>query len=342
MALAKVQKGAAVAINPKNGEVLALVSLPTYDNNLFAKGISEADFQKLAGDKNTPLINRVTSGEYPSGSIIKPFYAVAALEEKIINESTTVQSTGGITIGQWTFPDWKPGGHGTTNVIKAIADSVNTFFYAIGGGYQNIKGMGPDILKKYLNMFNFGYEVTLDIAGEALGSIPDPAWKERVKNEAWYLGDTYNMSIGQGDVLITPLQMANALQVIANGGTMYKLHFLKAILDSDGNIKSEKSSEIIKKDFISAQTIDIVRRGMRQTILTGSGKALSSLPIAVAGKTGTAQYGPNNESKHAWFTCFAPYDDPQIAMVILLEGAGEGSTFAVPVANDTLRWYFTR
>jgi penicillin-binding protein 2 len=342
MERAKVQKGAALAINPRNGEVLAFVSLPTFDNNLFAKGISEADFLKLANDKNTPLIDRVTSGEYPSGSIIKPFYAAAALEEKTVTESTTVSSTGGITIGAWTFPDWKPGGHGVTNVIKAIADSVNTFFYAIGGGYQNIKGLGPDLLKKYLYLFGFGSATSLDISGEAEGSIPDPEWKERVKAEQWYLGDTYNMSIGQGDVLITPLQMANALQVIANGGTMYKLHFLKAVLDGSGNIKSEKSPEVVKKDFISSSTIDIVRRGMRQTIMTGSGRALSSLPVAAAGKTGTAQYGPNNEKKHAWFTCFAPYDNPEIAMVVLVEGGGEGSDFAVPVANDTLKWYFTR
>lgn len=342
MALAKVQKGAAIAVNPQNGEVLAYVSLPSYDNNLFAKGISEADFQKLSSDKNTPLIDRVLSGEYPSGSIIKPFYAAAALEVGNIVENTTVNSTGGITIGAWTFPDWKAGGHGVTNVIKAIAESVNTFFYAIGGGYQNITGMGPETMKRYLEEFGFGKATSLDIAGEAEGSIPDPEWKERVKNEPWYLGDTYNMSIGQGDVLITPLQMANALQVIANGGTMYKLHFLKAILDSNGNMKSEKSAEVVQSDTVSAKTIDIVRRGMRQTVISGSGRALSSLPVPAAGKTGTAQFGPNNEKKHAWFTAFAPYDNPQIAMVVLLEGGGEGSTFAVPVANETLRWYFSR
>jgi penicillin-binding protein 2 len=342
MERAKVQKGTAIAVNPKNGEVLAFVSLPTYDNNLFAKGISEADYAKLSNDSSSPLLNRGTSGEYPSGSIIKPYIASGALEEGNITESSTVNSTGGIKIGEWEFPDWKPAGHGTTNVIKAIAESVNTFFYAIGGGYQNIKGMGPEIMKKYLDKFGFGKAVEIDINGEAEGSLPDPEWKETVKKEPWYLGDTYHMAIGQGDVLVTPLQMVNALASVANGGTMYKLHFVKAILDSDGKVKSEKSPEVVKKDFISAKTIDIVRRGMRQTVLTGSGRALASLPVSSAGKTGTAQYGPNNSKKHAWFTCFAPYEDPQIAMVVLLEGAGEGSDFAVPVANDTLRWYFTR
>lgn len=342
MARAKVGKAAAVAVNPQNGEVLAFVSLPTYDDNLFAKGISDADYQKLLADQNKPLLNRVISGEYPSGSTIKPYLAAGALQEGNINESSTVNSTGGIKIGEWEFPDWKSGGHGTTNVIKAIAESVNTFFYAIGGGYQNIKGMGPDVMKKYLEKFGFGKAVGVDINGEAEGHIPDPDWKQRVINQEWYLGDTYHMAIGQGDVLVTPLQMANALSQIANGGTAYKIHFLKSILDSNGNLKSEKSSEVVQKDPVSTQNIEIVRRGMRQCVISGSCRALSSLPVAAAGKTGTAQFGPNNEKKHAWFTTFAPYDNPQIAMVVLLEGAGEGSDFAVPVAKDTLQWYFTR
>lgn len=339
---AKVKKASAVAINPQNGEVLAFVSLPTYDNNLFAKGISEKDYSKLISNENSPLLNRVISGEYPSGSTIKPYIAAAALEEKTITEKTTVNSTGGIKIGKWTFPDWKSGGHGVTNVIKAIAESVNTFFYAIAGGYENIEGLGPELMKSYLEKFGFGNYVGIDIAGEAKGHLPTPGWKEEVKGEPWYLGDTYHMGIGQGDVLITPLQMVNALSTVANGGTMYKPHFLKAVLNSDGEIKKEATPEIIKADFISDKTIDIIRRGMRQTIISGSGRSLASLPITAAGKTGTAQYGPNNENKHAWFTVFAPYEKPEIAMVVLLEGAGEGSDYAVPVAKETLKWYFSK
>jgi len=342
MQRAKVQKGAAVAVNPQTGEILAMVSLPSYDNNLFAKGISDKDYEKLTNDKNNPLINRVTSGEYPSGSIIKPFIAAGALEEGNVNESTTVNSTGGIEVGIWKFPDWKSGGHGVTNVLKAIAESVNTYFYAIGGGYQNIKGLGPDKIKNYLERFGFGKTVEIDIEGQASGSIPSPDWKEKVKQEQWYLGDTYNMSIGQGDVLVTPLQMINAVSVVANGGTEYKLHFLKSILDSNGNIKSEKSPEVIKTKPVSDKTLEIIRRGMRQNVTAGSGRALGSLPVAAAGKTGTAQFGPANSQKHAWFEAFAPYDNPNIAIVVLLEGGGEGSDFAVPVARDTLQWYFTK
>lgn len=342
MEKAKVQKGSAIAINPSTGEVLAYVNTPTYDNNLFAKGISDTDYNKLLNDKNNPLIDRIASGEYPSGSIIKPFVAIAALEEGYINEATTVLSNGGIKIGDYSFPDWKPAGHGVTNVIKGIAESVNTYFYAIGGGYQNIKGLGPEKMKQYLEKFGFGSAPSLDIGGESEGHIPDPEWKERVINEPWYLGDTYHMAIGQGDVLVTPLQMANALQVIANNGTMFKLHFAKAVLDADGNVKSEVKPEVSKSNFVSANTLDTVRRGMLSCAQAGSCRVLSGLPVQAAGKTGTAQFGPNNEKKHAWFETFAPYENPQIAMVILLEGAGEGSEFAAPVAKDTLQWYFTR
>lgn len=337
-----VGKASAVAINPKNGEILSFVSLPSYDNNLFAKGISDSDFQKLMSDENKPLLNRVISGEYPSGSTIKPYVAAGALQQGTVTEGTTVNSTGGIKIGEWEFPDWKKGGHGATNVIKALAESVNTFFYAIGGGYQNIKGLGPDLMKSYLEKFGFGRAVGVDINGEAEGSIPTPEWKERVKNEQWYLGDTYHMAIGQGDVLITPMQMVNAAATIANGGTMFKPHFLKAVLDASGNIKSQKSPEVVTKDPVSPQNIEIVRRGMRACVTFGSCRALSSLPVSSAGKTGTAQFGPGNSKKHAWFTAFAPYEDPQIAIVVLLENGGEGSEAAVPVANETLKWYFTR
>lgn len=340
LAISKATRGTAVAINPQNGEILAMVNLPTYDSNLFAKGISDADYKKLLENKDKPLMNKATSGEYPSGSIIKPFLAGAALQEGNINISSTVQSTGGIKVGTFEFPDWKAGGHGTTNVVKAIAESVNTFFYAIGGGYQNIKGMGPDTMKKYLTSFGFGKAVALDIDGQAKGTIPDPDWKESVIGESWYLGDTYHMAIGQGDVLITPIQMASALQAIANGKNIYKLHFVKSILAPSGKLKSEISPQVVGTTPLSPENTEIVRSGMRACVVSGSCKILSTLPVAAAGKTGTAQFGPNNESKHAWFTTFAPYDNPQIEMVILLDSAGEGSSFAAPVASEVLKWYF--
>ena len=342
MQIAKVSKASAVAINPQTGEILAMVSLPTYDNNLFANGISEADYNKLLTDENKPLVFRPVAGEYPSGSSIKPFIAAGALEEGTITESSTVNSTGGIKIGEFTFPDWKAGGHGVTNVLKAIAESVNTFFYAIGGGYQNIKGLGPEKMKSYLEKFGFGNYLGLDILGESKGSVPDPEWKERVKAEQWYLGDTYNMAIGQGDILVTPLQIANATAIIANGGTYFEPHFVSSILDGNGKEKEKISPKVVKSSVISTMTDDIVRRGMRQTVTSGSASSLKNLPVEVAGKTGTAQFGPNNSKQHAWFTSFAPYNNPTIALTVLLEGAGGGDVYAVPVANDVYKYYFTR
>lgn len=339
---AKVKKGAAIAVNPQNGEVLALVNIPSYDNNLFAKGITEPEYQKLLQNKDNPLLNRVMLGEYPSGSIIKPFIAAGALEESIVNESTKILSTGGIKVGVWEFPDWKRGGHGVTNVIKAIAESVNTYFYAIGGGYEGIRGLGPEKIKFYLEKFGFGKPVEIDLGNQATGSIPSPEWKEKTKNEPWYLGDTYNMSIGQGDVLVTPIQMVNALSVLANGGKQYKLHLAKKILNSNGELIKEVSPQLISSELVSDKNINIVRKGMRECVISGSCRSLNSLNVLAAGKTGTAQFGLGNSQKHAWFEVFAPYEAPQIAMVILLEGAGEGSTYAVPVARDTLKWYFSR
>jgi penicillin-binding protein 2 len=342
MAAAKVGKASAVALSPQTGEVLAMVSLPTYDNNLFAKGISDFDYNKLLKNENHPLVFRPVAGEYPSGSTIKPFIAAGALQEGTINEWTTVNSTGGIRIGQFFFPDWNPSGHGTTNVLKALAESVNTFFYAIGGGYQNVRGLGPEKMKNYLEKFGFGNYTSIDLLGESKGSIPDPEWKERVKAESWYLGDTYLMSIGQGDVLVTPLQIADATTVIANGGTLYKPKLVKSILNENGQEKSVIKLEITRNPVVSAKATEIVRRGLRLAVTGGSARSLNSLPGKISGKTGTAQFGPNNSKQHAWFTSFAPFDNPSIVVTVLLEGAGGGDKYAVPVAYDFYKWYFSR
>ena len=340
---AKVKKGAAIALNPNNGEVLAMVNLPTYDGNLFSKGISEADFKKLNEDENQPLLARAILGQYPSGSIIKPLFAAAALEEKIINRNTSILSNGGIKIGDFSFPDWKPGGHGMTNVTKAIAESVNTFFYAISGGWENIKGLGADKMKLYLEKFGLGKDSGIDLPGESIGRIPDPKWKEEAKKEPWYLGDTYHFGIGQGDLEITPIQMAKAISAIANGGTLYKPRLVKEIVDSNDKnsvkiIEPQKETE----NVISKENIDIVKEGMRQTVTAGSARSLNDLPVPIAGKTGTAQYGANNEHRHAWFTSFAPYPNPEIVLLILVEGGGEGSEFAAPVAKDVYKYYFKK
>ncbi len=340
LANAGLHRASVIIMNPNNGEILALVSLPAYDNNLFAKGISQEEYDKFLNDKDQPLFNRSISGEFPSGSTIKPIFAAGALQEKIITESTSFLSTGGLSIGEWFFPDWKAGGHGVTDVRKAIALSVNTFFYYIGGGYKDFKGLGLSGLVKYARLFGLGELTGVDLHGERKGFVPTQTWKEQTKNEPWYIGDTYHFAIGQGDVIVTPLQVANYTAAIANGGTLYKPHLVSKILDTNNKVVSEVAPQIIRSNFIDADNLRIVREGMRQTITVGSARSLSIVPVAVAGKTGTAQWS-TKKAPHAWFIGFAPYDKPQVAIMVLVEEGVEGSTMAAPIARDILNWYFT-
>lgn len=337
---AGLHRASVIIINPNNGEILALVSLPAYDNNLFAKGISQEDYNKFLNDTERPLFNRSISGEFPSGSTIKPVFAVGALQEGVITEATSFLSNGGLRIGEWFFPDWKAGGHGTTNVRKAIAESVNTFFYYIGGGYNDFKGLGLEGLIKYSRLFGLGELSGIDLNGERKGFVPTREWKEKTKNEPWYIGDTYHFAIGQGDVIVTPLQVANYTVAFANGGTLYQPHLVSKILDSNNQVIKEVSPKIIRANMVDANNMRIVREGMRQTVLAGSARSLQILPVSSAGKTGTAQWS-SKKGPHAWFIGFAPYEKPQIAITVLVEEGVEGSAIAVPIAKDILNWYFT-
>ncbi len=318
-----------VALNPKTGEIYALVSLPAYDNNDFAKGIDAETFQQLLSDKDKPLFPRAVAGEFPSGSTLKPFIAYAALAERLITEHTSFISTGGLRIGDWFFPDWKAGGHGVTDVTKAIAESVNTFFYIIGGGYESFTGLGVEKLSMYAKKFGFGSTTGIDIAGEADGFLPTKAWKEETKNERWYVGDTYHLAIGQGDFLTTPLQMASATGIIANNGIRNQPH----LIQSDTILPGESI------EGLDVTALNIVQNGMRQTVLSGSARSLQVLPFATAAKTGTAQ-SPGSERYLSWFTGFAPFDDPEIALAIIVEEGGESTEAAVPLARDILSWWF--
>lgn len=335
----KTKRASVVVMDPNNGQIMALVSLPSYDNNLFAKGISYEDYSRFLEDENKPLFNRAIAGEIPSGSTIKPIVAAAALQENIISEHTSFLSSGGIRVGQWFFPDWRFGGHGMTNVKKALADSVNTFFYYIGGGYQDFSGLGVDRLGHYMRLFGMGERSGIDLNGEARGLVPTRERKELVKNESWYIGDTYHISIGQGDILVSPLQVANFTAAIANGGILFKPSIVRALLDQDNNIARVVEPEIIRQGFIDADNLRIVREGMRQTVTSGSARSLSILPVSSAGKTGTAQWSSLREN-HAWFTAFAPYENPELVITVLVEEGKEGSETAVPIAREILAWYF--
>ncbi|MFA5945431.1 MAG: penicillin-binding protein 2 [Patescibacteria group bacterium] len=319
-----VKKAAVVAMNPQNGEVLALVSYPAFDANLFAKGISTEKYQALVDDPDAPLFPRAMSGQYPSGSIIKPIFASAALIEGIVTPQKTFLSTGGLKLGDHFFPDWRPGGHGITNIYHAIADSVNTYFYMIGGGNESFKGLGVEKLMSYARLFGLATKTGIGLPGEADGFLPSKEWKKETKGEDWFLGDTYNVSIGQGDVLVTPLQMARATAVIANGGSLVNPYLV--IGEDEGSTR-----------IIDQETAGIVRDAMRTTVTNGTASSLQSLPVPSAGKTGTAQWNVN-KVPHSWFTGFAPFDNPKIVLAVIVEEGGD-ITAATPVAKDILDWY---
>lgn len=332
-------KASVVVMDPNNGEILSIVSLPSFNSNDFSGGISTETYTSLINDENQPLFFRAISGEYPSGSTFKPIVASAALEEGIIDEHTSFLSTGGIRISEWFFPDWRAGGHGITNVRKAIADSVNTFFYIIGGGHENhdFIGLGVARITEYAAKFGLGDTTGVDLPGEATGFLPSKEWKEEAKGERWYIGDTYHLAIGQGDILVTPLQMAVSTTVFANGGILYEPRVIRSFWAEDGEVVNPPT--VVNEQVVSDETIEIVRSGMRQTVTEGSARYMASLSEDVAGKTGTAQVGGNAEN-HAWFTGFGPYEMPEVAMAVLIENGGEGSSVAVPIARDIFTWWF--
>lgn len=323
MEAAKTGRGSVVALDPRDGSVLALVSLPAYDNNLFAGSVSSTVYQALLENKDRPLFARAISGVYPSGSTVKIAVSVAALTEHIITPATIINSVGGIQVGQWFFPDWKAGGHGATNVRKAIAWSVNTFYYHVGGGYGSFQGMGVDKLAEWMRKFGLGTKTGIDLPAEASGFVPSRDWKKETKGVNWFIGDTYNLSIGQGDLLVTPLQVAQYTETIAMSGQRAMPHLVKM---------DQTTSTQVAGDASAYQE---ARLGMRDAVTLGSARALSNLPFAAAAKTGTAQWN-SNANTHAWFTSFAPFDHPEIVVTVLLEEGGEGSTYAAPVAKRIL------
>ncbi|MFO0955679.1 MAG: penicillin-binding protein 2 [Candidatus Saccharibacteria bacterium] len=350
-------RGAAVAMDPRTGQILAAANYPSYDNNLFARGIKQADYQSLLNNENRPLFNKVAGGGYPVGSTIKPFVSAAAFQEKVINTSTVIQDNGKIEVPNmydpsivYTFKGWKPEGLGSVDVFKAISMSSDVFYYTVGGGYQNFKGLGVTRLLSYYSKFGFGSKTGLDIGDETAGSMPSPEKKKKATGETWGVGDTYNISIGQGDFMASPLQLATALSSIVNGGTLYKPYLVKEITDENGKLVKTVQPQVTRSNLISPEYLALVRKGMRQTVESGTGccSINREVPVPVAGKTGTAETssegydGKNPRTKpHAWFEAYAPSDNPEIVVVALVEYSGEGAEYALPVVRDTLKWYFT-
>jgi penicillin-binding protein 2 len=322
--------------------VLALISYPSYDNNSFSGGISQIEYDKIINDSSQPLFNRAIQAKYPTGSTIKPFEASAALQEKIISPDKEINDIGYILVKNQYDPSivYKYTGitpHGWVDVRKAIAVSSNIYFYTIGGGYEDQKGLGPTKIKEYLSLFGWDQKTGIDLPGEFSGFIPDQAWKRATKGQPWWDGDTYNLAIGQSDLQTTPLQVASAYCAIANGGTLYKPQIVKSVL----GVK-EFSPEIIRSNFIDEENLKIVREGMRDGVSQsyGGSKILNDLPVAVASKTGTAQIGVDNHF-NVWSSVFAPYDNPEIVLVVTVENVQGFGAVTLPVAHDVLNWYFS-
>jgi len=337
------KKGAAVAMDPRTGAVLALVSYPSYDDNLFSQGISYKDYNAIQNDLSQPLFNRAISAQYPTGSTIKPFEASAALQENLISPDKLINDPGYILVKSQYDPSiiYRYGGvtpHGLVDIRKAIAVSSNIYFYTIGGGYGDQQGLGPTRIKKYLSLFGWGSKTGIDLPAEFQGFIPTPDWKKQTKKESWWDGDTYNLSIGQSDLMVTPLQVASAYSAIANNGTLYKPQIVNKIVDGP-----EFKPEIIRQNFIDFENLQIVREGMRDTVQKsyGSSYYLNDLSVAVASKTGTAETSKTGYY-NTWTSAFAPYDNPEIVLTVTIEDVQGLRSATLPVARDVLQWYFSK
>jgi penicillin-binding protein 2 len=332
----ELTKAAAVALDPRNGEILALVSFPSYDNNIFSAGSDREKYQMMLSDPDRPLFNRVVSGEYPPGSTIKPVVAAAALQEGIVSDQKQIESKGGIQVGSFFFGDWKV--HGYTDIRRAIAVSSDVYFYAIGGGYGDVKGLGMDTMKEYENLFGYGVPTGIDLPSEADGFIPSVQWKEETLDEPWYIGNSYHASIGQGYITATPLQVAVSISAIANYGTLYEPKIVSLVQPEEGEVMAQKE-RIKRTNILPKRLLQVVREGMRETVTDGTALALNDMQVEIAGKTGTAQYGVEDKT-HGWFVSFAPYEDPEIVLAVLVESQGEDGYHAVPITEQVYRWYF--
>jgi penicillin-binding protein 2 len=365
--------GAVVAIDPRNGAVKALVSLPTFDNNMFSTGASPGEFAALLEDSDRPLLNRSISGLYPPGSTFKMITAAAALQEGVVDPGTRIVCPGMIVIPNqydpavtYPFVCWNRGGHGAVNTVEAIAQSCDVYFYEVSGGYHeygaNQPGLGSERLGHYARLFGLGEPTGIELLGEATGRVPSPDWLSDTKGMVWTTGRTYQMGIGQSDTLVTPLQLASVTAAVANGGHLLEPHLVDKVVDPNGAVVERPGGEI-RTLPVDPSYLAVVREGMRGAVTHGTALASwSKLPteIAVAGKTGTAEFcdpvvtnhgvfcrytKDGNLLTHAWFVAFAPYDDPEIALAVFIDGSGldhviEGSQVAAPVAADVLRAYF--
>ncbi len=326
--------GSGVIMNIQTGEILALASYPEYDNNLMTNASTTEDMNQITSDlndKSHKFLNRPVAGLFTPGSTVKPFIAIAALMEGIITPEKQILSTGKIVIknkygGEDTvFRDWEA--HGLTDMRKAISESSDEYFYQVGGGYENQKGLGINLIDKYARMFGFGSTTGIDLPNENSGVIPTPEWKKKVFNETWLLGDTYHTAIGQYGFQLTPLELVRGISAIANGGYLVTPHLLKE-LDTNRVTLG-----------LRAQDLKVITDGMRNGAIDGTGKALNIEGVHVATKSGTAELGVTKQQVNSWISGFFPYENPKYAFVVIMEKGDRHNPYgAVFAMKDTLEW----
>lgn len=326
--------GAMVAIKPDSGELLAFISKPSFDPNLFARGIKSKQWEELNNNTKRPLLNRALQSQYPPGSTFKIVTAVAALEEGAVDEHSKVTCSGGIAYGRWRFGCWRKTGHGTVSLHRALVESCDVYFYDAG------KKLGIDKIAAYARELGLEKETGLQMVRERRGLIPDTKWKEEKRNQPWYLGETFNAAIGQGYVAVTPFQMAQLTSTVANGGYIYRPSLLRVA----------NKPEPEEKLKIKQENLEAVKKALFGVVNEngGTGWSAKSALVNISGKTGTAQvvgirkdskYLPEMHRDHAWFVAFAPYDMPEIALSVMVEHGGHGGATAAPIAKKAIEAY---
>ena len=340
--------GSVVAVDPNTGEILAFVNYPSYNPNLFAHGVSNEEWQSLTTDEHRPLSNRALHGQYPPGSIFKIIVATAALEEGIVNPFTRINCPGGLQFGNHYFRCWNKHGHGAMNVHDALVHSCDVFFYQVA------QRLGIETIARYARMFGFGVPSGLRIGHERTGTIPDTAWKKKHFNQPWYAGETLSVAIGQGYVTATPIQMANLAATTATGRRM-RPHFVREVQAYDGTIGEPEAPEVLQELAVKPSTLNEVRNALHDVVNSkgGTGSKARLANIAVAGKTLTSQVvrlhkqGANpatlpwKHRDHAGFVAYAPAENPEIAVAVLVEHAlGGGGAIAAPIAREVMSTFF--
>ncbi|OQY59955.1 MAG: penicillin-binding protein 2 [Desulfobacteraceae bacterium 4572_88] len=340
--------GAVSVADPNTGQVLAMASSPSFDPNAFVSGLSHEDWNTLSSNPFRPMENKVIQGEYPPASTYKIVTAIAGLEERVIDENTSVYCPGHYVYGNRVFRCWKKTGHGTVNVVKALAQSCDVFFYQVG------QKLGVDRLAKYAMACGLGERTDISLDHEAKGLIPTSAWKKKRTGIAWQRGETLSVAIGQGYNLTTPLQMLVVISAVANGGTLYHPLILERVETVDGSVVYKSEKQVRGKLPASKRTLDIVKKGLWDVVngAGGTARVAQVEGLEISGKTGTAQVAsrkkndtrrrkerPPHLRAHAWFVAYAPSDAPQIAVSVIVEHGEHGSGSAAPIARELIKCF---